>query len=433
MTSTPPLQILSRPQTPPTPLHGPAYDRRPTRASSRIAARQTQSTPDAPQVFQSEAPVTTPKSSRPSRSRKAPPGIHSPESTPKTKAPRSVQIISPSSPDTDFLPTKSMARSKTHLQPSSSTTISDGMLPTPVKTPRKKAVNKANNAARALFQDNHAMVEFEPSPRKNRKGKRYNGFSLESFSAENADGGQIQIYTDSRDKVPVPDTGRSNPFVEHSVNGETSTSRKVAGTSKRRKVSGEKKKIDPQVAAAIEEDDGMVYVFRGKKVYRRFDDEDDEKEEIDSDDLGLLDNSPESNVKSLKPLTRRSIKPKRLFQTEAQKKAREVQEEEEALTDIEVPAGQDGDAEVSSPVSPTLNTGRSLRSTGKAHLFTNGVELNDIDTHPTSKTSPFDSWPRLKSGGGFSTGAQKGRKRTAPDNLEYIGAVGSIESKKTKT
>lgn len=136
------------------------------------------------------------------------------------------------------------------------------MLPTPVKTPKKKAVSKANNAARALFQDNPDMLEFEPSPRKSRKSKRYNGFSLESFSAENngADG-QIQIYTDSRDRVPQADTGRSNPFVEHSVNGEASTSRKVAGTSKRRKVSAERKKMDPQVSAAIEEDDGMVYVL----------------------------------------------------------------------------------------------------------------------------------------------------------------------------
>ena len=136
------------------------------------------------------------------------------------------------------------------------------MLPTPVKTPKKKVVNKASKAARALFQDNSDMVDFEPSPRKVRRGKRYNGFSLESFSAENEGGsGQIQIYTDSRDRVPHIDGNHSNPFVEHDTSNETSTSRKVAGTSKRRKVSGEKKKVDSQVAAAIEEDDGMVYVL----------------------------------------------------------------------------------------------------------------------------------------------------------------------------
>ena len=265
MASTPPLQIVSNPPTPPTPLHGPAYDRRPTRASSRIASRLIQSTPDAPQrTLGSEAPVTTPKSSRQSRGRQAAPGIHSPESTPRNKASRRVQVISPSSPETDTHPQKQMARSKAQLQPlaSSSTTIFDGMLPTPVKTPKKKLVNQANNAARALFQENPDMVDFEPSPRRNRKAKRYNGFSLESFSAENKDGsGQIQIYTDSRDRVPQADGSQSNPFVEHEMNGETSIVRKVAGTSKRRKVCGERKKVDPQVAAAIEEDDGMVYVL----------------------------------------------------------------------------------------------------------------------------------------------------------------------------
>ncbi len=136
------------------------------------------------------------------------------------------------------------------------------MLPTPVKTPKKKVVNKASKAARALFQDNSDMVDFAPSPRKVRKGKRFNGFSLESFSAENEGGSsQIQIYTDSRDRVPQADGNQTNPFVEEDMNGETSTGRKVAGTSKRRKVSREKVKVDSQVAAAIEEDDGMVYVL----------------------------------------------------------------------------------------------------------------------------------------------------------------------------
>jgi hypothetical protein len=156
-----------------------------------------------------------------------------------------------------------MARSKAHLQPfaSSSTIISDGMLPTPVKTPKKKVVAKANNAARALFQEHPDVLDLEPTPRRNRKNKRYNGFSLESFSAEDESRGQIQIFTDSRDTVPQVDHGRSNPFVDHEMNGEQSSSRKVAGTTKRRKVSGEKKKVDPQVAAAIQEDEGMVYVL----------------------------------------------------------------------------------------------------------------------------------------------------------------------------
>ncbi|ETI26020.1 hypothetical protein G647_02797 [Cladophialophora carrionii CBS 160.54] len=434
MASTPPLQIASTPQTPPTPLHGTTYDCRPTRASSRIAARQVRLTPDAPQPStRPDATVTTPKSSRQSRQRQTAPGIHSPDSTPRNKQTRRVQIISPSSPESETLPSKQMTRSKAHLQPStsSSTIISDGMLPTPVKTPKKKMVAKANNAARALFQENPDMVDFEPSPRRNRKNKRYNGFSLESFSAEDENHGQIQIFTDSRDRVPQVDHGRSNPFVDHEVNSEASTSQKVEGTSKRRKLSGERKKVDPQVAAAIREDEGMVYVFRGKKVYRRFDDEDDEEEEIE-DDLGLLEHSPESTTHSLRTLTRRSIKPKRLFQTETQKKARKAQEEEEALTDIEEPTGQTANADVSSPGSPSIQMGRSLRSSGKALLFTYEAESHDADASSNKKTSPFDTWPRLKSGGRSSSGGQKGRKRGAPDAADDTVGVAAVESKRTR-
>jgi hypothetical protein len=136
------------------------------------------------------------------------------------------------------------------------------MLPTPIKTPKKNVAHKATKAARALFQDNLDAAAIEPSPRRNRKAKRYNGFSLESFTAEEVEGGgQIQIYTDSRDRVPQVDNSQSNPFIDHDVKLEPAISRPVAGTSKRRKVSEEGKRIDPQVAAAIEEDEGMVYVL----------------------------------------------------------------------------------------------------------------------------------------------------------------------------
>lgn len=126
-------------------------------------------------------------------------------------------------------------------------------------------VSKVNGTARALFQDpthvSSDLADIEPSPRRNRKTKRYNGFSLESFSGE-ADGsrGQIQIFTDSRDRVPQIDKSKSNPFVESAMDNQASSSRKVAGTVKRRKVSGEKK-LDPQVEEAIHKDEGMVYVL----------------------------------------------------------------------------------------------------------------------------------------------------------------------------
>ena len=127
----------------------------------------------------------------------------------------------------------------------------------------------------------------------------------------------------------------------------------------------------------------------------------------------LLEHSPESRAKSLRTLTRRSIKPKRLFQSAAQKKTREVQEEEEALTDIEESTGQNEDARVSGPDSPTANTGRSLRSTAK--VLPDEFESNSPGGTSVKKTSPFDAWPRLKAGGSSTAAGHRGRKRGAPD------------------
>lgn len=134
-------------------------------------------------------------------------------------------------------------------------------IPTPIKTPKKKHVPNASVAARALFQDANADTELiAPSPKRGRKNKRYNGFSLESFKAEEETGGRIQIFTDNRDKVPELDTGESNPFLDPPANGDGSRAKRLVGGSKRRKVGGGKR-VDPQVKEAIKNDDGMVYVL----------------------------------------------------------------------------------------------------------------------------------------------------------------------------
>lgn len=139
--------------------------------------------------------------------------------------------------------------------------MSDGMLPTPVKTPRKKIIPGVNAAARALFQDQPVLgEEVVSTSRRGRKGKRHNGFTLESFSAEDEGASDnIQIFTDSRDNVPQVDVTEDNPFVDHAAGKGGSSSKKVAGTSKRRKVGGERKP-DPEVEEAIKQGDGMVFV-----------------------------------------------------------------------------------------------------------------------------------------------------------------------------
>jgi hypothetical protein len=73
-------------------------------------------------------------------------------------------------------------------------------------------------------------------------------------------------------------------------------------------------------------------------VYKRFDDGSEEEETtLDASDLGLLEQTGTGTeaLNLITPLTRKSIKPTRLFQTEAQKRAREAEKAEEEVTDIE--------------------------------------------------------------------------------------------------
>lgn len=166
---------------------------------------------------------------------------------------------------------------------------------------------------------------------------------------------------------------------------------------------------------------------RGKKVFRRFDDGDDDEEELEPHDLGLLEHTPtRSSVKPMKTLTRRSIKPTRLFQTEAQKYAHVLEKEEEALTDIE----GNSDVDVTgSPargredaILPASKTSRSLRSTKKV----NPAGLDEAHPHDvgvrqskkSSKASPFDSWRRVKAAVHPAETTARSRKRAANEAVE---------------
>lgn len=127
-----------------------------------------------------------------------------------------------------------------------------------MKTPRKKPVanGNVNAAARVLFQNHPPAVEdAAPAPKRTKKGRKYNGFSL----TEDGSDGKIEIFTDSRDKVPEMDENEDNPFLDKPTNGESS-SMKVIGSRKRRKLSNEVKRNE-EVEEAIKRDDGMVYVL----------------------------------------------------------------------------------------------------------------------------------------------------------------------------
>jgi hypothetical protein len=101
-----------------------------------------------------------------------------------------------------------------------------------------------------------------PTPRK-RRNKRNVGFSLYSSMEDeedmNADG-KIQIYTDSKEKIPEMDTTKNNPFYEppeerapppEPIKGRSSRKRKAAPTAEGRK----------EVKDAFDRKEGMVYVL----------------------------------------------------------------------------------------------------------------------------------------------------------------------------
>lgn len=135
-----------------------------------------------------------------------------------------------------------------------STTV--GMLPTPVKTPRKKdSLHTSMPAGRVLFPSRPETIEEAmPTPRKaNLRSRRQNGFPL-GGGAENLDN-KIEIYTDSKDKVPVIDESEDNPFYVKPSKVEI---------SKDRTGRGKKARIDDtptDASEALRQDEGIVYVL----------------------------------------------------------------------------------------------------------------------------------------------------------------------------
>ena len=143
--------------------------------------------------------------------------------------------------------------------------LAAGMLPTPAKTPRKKPVHPAavQDAARVLFPSRPDTVEDAmPTPRK-RRNKRHVGFSLYSSMEDDGDAASenpIEIYTDSKDKVPELDPNEDNPFYDHHVQTVASTEPCKAKGSKKRKA---EHSIDAskEVEEAFNHEEGMVYVL----------------------------------------------------------------------------------------------------------------------------------------------------------------------------
>lgn len=133
-----------------------------------------------------------------------------------------------------------------------------GMLPTPAKTPRKQSdgTTEANvrSVARNLFVNESDII---PTPKKN-KSKKYTGLTLDSFRAEAVDE-PIEIFTDSRDRIPEKDATAENPFYGMPTKG-TRQPEPTKRRSPRNHVSipGEGRET---IDEAVQREDGIVYVL----------------------------------------------------------------------------------------------------------------------------------------------------------------------------
>lgn len=286
------------------------------------------------------------------------------------------------------------------------------MLPTPAKTPRKRAVGDMSSTARVLFPQRPATIdEAVPTPRKARKTK--NLYTLESFAAHmDDDTDKIAIFTDSKERIPTPGAVDENPFITTKGKG-----RAKATPQKSRKLDQRTAKLNQ----AAERDEGMVYIFRGKKILRRFHDGPSDHDSAAEDDQYL--SADEMAIRrqvgreAHRPLTRSSVKPRLLFEKEIQQRKianGEDEDDEEAVTDIEVPFTTPSrkKAKVAAP-PPALETtppptARKLRK-GKSPLVPWQATFLTIVAEIS-----FDSWSRVKS----SSSSSHSTKKRSGDALE---------------
>lgn len=135
------------------------------------------------------------------------------------------------------------------------------MLPTPAKTPRKRALQTQedlSSTARVLFQPRPATIEDAmPTPRKRKIRK--DAYTLESFMNQaDEEEEKIPIYTDSKERVPELDDGEENPFMTKKGKGKA----RVNGTSKARKV--EERSV--RMEEAVSRDEGLIYTLYVPKL-----------------------------------------------------------------------------------------------------------------------------------------------------------------------
>ncbi|KAI0888193.1 uncharacterized protein GGS22DRAFT_94417 [Annulohypoxylon maeteangense] len=382
----------SRVHTPTTPRfgYGDSWEPYSPRKSSRIAQRASQRTP-SPRA-----------SSRNRNSTRIPPSSSdaiTPAVSPQKKRQPAMDSVRRAS---NSLIAEGAANAADSLginsshKKSKSITSSSTMLPTPAKTPQKQPDEKSKANVRAIARNLFSEPEAVPSPKK-RKAKKYTGLTLDSFTAENVEE-PIEIFTDTRDRIPEADNTVQNPFFEQASSTPERDQSTRQTRSKQVYVPGEGK---ISIEEALKREDGIVYVFRGKRIFRKF--SQDEDGPID----GHNDGSP------IRANTRSSLKPRLLFPTKGKATTKASTDDEEAVTDIEdhvLLGAEDESAEVPEPETPTTTvveksvtpvtakfTPVSPPSTARATRASTRMQAVGSSAKQSKPRNPFDGWRRSKS------------------------------------
>ncbi|KAG6289622.1 hypothetical protein E4U45_007578 [Claviceps purpurea] len=404
-------------RTPPAPRLGyhdnwePFSPRKSARISSQRAAADRTPSPGASTRQQMTSPRTAKKAIGPTSNQSVTSPVASPQKRPQPAQDRRRQASGSLTVEGTANAANALGLSADkdlHASASASISHAAGMLPTPSKTPRKppneKTATSIQSFARNLFSSEQQPM---PSPQKKRS-KKYSGVTLESFTAEEEEVEPISIFTDVQDRIPALDASEENPFYGNPAS-ESNQRQSKRGLVH---IPGE----GPQsIEEAFRRDDGMVYVFRGKKFFRKFAEQDQNEGQVDSAGEG-------EGSRVSRPSTRASLQPRRLFPT-----AKISEEDEEALTDVEdINAAEDApqtprkpqsilaetpEAPRFAPVSPP-ETRRITRSTNK---------LSDTPVKATGRKSPFDSWPRTKE-----------HKSQSPVTKRPGGSLASADTKRAR-
>lgn len=253
MATTPPPSDFRELREPRAPRHGAGYDSfdpYPTRQSARLAGQRS-----------SEAHTTPPPPSPKKSTRRNEIDTLSPPSTlsPRKKPVRGKASLLNETLDLESSDLSDGAGGASAHKFSRSALLSGRslLLPTPAKTPRhQKSIGSFGAAARSLFP----VDTSSSSPAKSTK--KPSGFSLDSFHEDSGIAGtsySIEIFTDSRDRIPVANKSLDNPFLskpELKMSSDSETPK-----AKRQRVSSRHvaPEIDPK--EAVKQTDGMLYTL----------------------------------------------------------------------------------------------------------------------------------------------------------------------------